>query len=40
MPAGNHALFLAYLNAYNSHEDIVLSPDDLWLMITIYYAKY
>ncbi|CAF3943558.1 unnamed protein product [Adineta steineri] len=37
---GGHAIFRAYLNAYNSHEDIVLSPDDLWLMITIYIAKY
>ncbi|CAF3997057.1 unnamed protein product [Adineta steineri] len=38
--SGGHAVFRAYLNAYNSHEDIVLSPDDLWLMITIYFAKY
>ncbi|UJR17135.1 hypothetical protein I4U23_004031 [Adineta vaga] len=37
---GYHALFRAYLAAYNSHEDIVLSPDDIWLMITIYFAKY
>ncbi|CAF0929238.1 unnamed protein product [Adineta steineri] len=37
---GGHAIFRAYLSAYNSHEDIVLSPDDLWLMITIYFAKY
>jgi hypothetical protein len=35
-----HPLFEAFLAAYNSHEDIVLSPDDIWLMITIYYAKY
>lgn len=53
-----HGVFDAYLNAYNSHEDIVLSPEyvflfdtisnilllksfsDLWLMITIYFAKY
>ncbi|CAF1489604.1 unnamed protein product [Adineta steineri] len=34
-----HGLFSAFLNAYNSHEDIVLSPDDFWLMITIYFAK-
>ncbi|CAF0772546.1 unnamed protein product [Adineta steineri] len=38
--AGGHAIFRAYLNAYSSHEDIVLSPDDLWLIITIYFAKY
>ncbi|CAF3345083.1 unnamed protein product [Rotaria sp. Silwood1] len=28
----NHAIFSAFLYAYNSHEDIVLSPDDIWLM--------
>ncbi|CAF1635352.1 unnamed protein product [Rotaria magnacalcarata] len=38
--ADRHGLFSAFLNAYNSHEDIVLSPDDLWLMVTIYFAKY
>jgi hypothetical protein len=37
---GGHALFEAYLAAYNSHEDLVLSPDDIWLMITIYYSVY
>ena len=35
-----HALFEAYLAAYNAHEDLVLSPDDIWLMITIYYSHY
>ena len=35
-----HALFEAYLAAYNAHEDLVLSPDDIWLMISIYYAHY
>ncbi|CAF3426227.1 unnamed protein product [Rotaria socialis] len=38
--AYSHAVFQAYLSAYNSHEDIVLSPDDLWLMVAIYFAKY
>lgn len=37
---GGHALFDAYLAAYNAHEDLVLSPDDIWLMISIYYARY
>jgi hypothetical protein len=36
----NHAIFSAFLYAYNSHEDIVLSPDDIWLMICIYFSKY
>src|SRR5579871_1238609 len=35
-----HPVFEAFLAAYNNHEDIILSPDDIWLMITIYYAKY
>ncbi len=36
----NHAIFAAFLYAYDSHEDIVLSPDDIWLMIYIYFYKY
>jgi hypothetical protein len=36
----NHAIFSAFLFAYNSHEDIVLSPDDLWLMVCIYFSQY
>ena len=35
-----HAIFSAFLFAYNSHEDIVLSPDDIWLMICIYFSQY
>ncbi|CAF4513356.1 unnamed protein product, partial [Rotaria sp. Silwood2] len=36
----NHAIFSAFLFAYNSHEDIILSPDDIWLMICIYFSQY
>ncbi len=36
----NHGIFSAFLYAYNSHEDIVLSPDDIWLMICMYFSKY
>ncbi|CAF1573212.1 unnamed protein product [Adineta steineri] len=36
----NHPILTAFLRAYNSHEDIILSPDDIWLMICIYFAKY
>ncbi|CAF3084375.1 unnamed protein product [Rotaria socialis] len=36
----NHPIFAAFLFAYNSHEDIVLSPDDIWLMIRIYFCVY
>ncbi|CAF1327890.1 unnamed protein product [Rotaria sordida] len=37
---GSHAIFSAFIHAYNSHEDIVLSPDDIWLMICIYFSNY
>ena len=36
----NHPILAAFLRAYNSHEDVILSPDDIWLMICIYFAKY
>ena len=36
----NHAVFSAFLYAYNSHEDILLSPDDIWMRICIYFSKY
>ncbi|CAF0985131.1 unnamed protein product [Adineta ricciae] len=35
-----HAIFSSFLFAYNSHEDIVLSPDDIWLMVCIYFSQY
>ena len=38
--SADHPIFKAFLRAYNSHEDIVLSPDDIWLMLCIYFSKY
>ncbi|CAF1423534.1 unnamed protein product, partial [Didymodactylos carnosus] len=35
-----NAILYSFMSAYNNHEDIVLSPDDLWLMISIYFSKY
>ncbi|CAF4548926.1 unnamed protein product, partial [Rotaria sp. Silwood2] len=35
-----NAVLQAFLLAYNQHEDIILSPDDLWLLITIHFSKY
>ncbi|CAF3874380.1 unnamed protein product [Rotaria sordida] len=35
-----NAVLKAFLLAYNRHEDIILSPDDLWLLITINFSKY
>ena len=36
----HHPVLTAFLRAYNSHEDVILSPDDIWLMICIYFAQY
>lgn len=30
----------AFINAYNYHGDIVLNPDDIWLMISLYFSQY
>jgi hypothetical protein len=30
----------AFMNAYNSHEDIILSPDDIWTVIILNFTKY
>ncbi|CAF1311833.1 unnamed protein product [Didymodactylos carnosus] len=36
----SNPILQAFMNAYNNHEDLILSPDDIWLLITINYAKY
>ena len=35
-----HPVLSAFLQAYNFHEDLILSPDDVWLMILISFASY
>jgi hypothetical protein len=30
----------SFLNAYNTHCDIVLNPDNIWIMISLYFSKY
>lgn len=30
----------AFVNAYNNHGDIILSPDDIWIMICLKFSKY
>jgi hypothetical protein len=30
----------SFLSAYNLHGDILLNPDDIWLMISLYFSKY
>lgn len=34
------AFFDAFLNAYTQHGDIVLVPDEIWIMITFYISTY
>ena len=36
----NHNFFNAFHYPYNAHGDILLVPDDIWLMISLYLAKY
>jgi len=36
----SHPVLKAFLSAYNSHEDVILSPDDIWLMVCTAFAKY
>jgi hypothetical protein len=35
-----NSFYAAFLEAYNNHEDIVLSPDDVWLVICFQFSKY
>lgn len=30
----------SFLNAYNTHSDVVLNPDNIWIMISLYFSKY
>lgn len=30
----------SFLNAYNTHSDVVLNPDNIWLMILLFLSKY
>jgi hypothetical protein len=38
--AGENALFVAFLKAYNEHQDILLAPDDIWLLVCLQFSKY
>lgn len=31
---------MAFLNAYNYHGDIKITPDDVWMVIMFYFSKY
>jgi hypothetical protein len=30
----------SFLNAYNTHSDVVLNPDDFWIMICLFFSNY
>ena len=35
-----NAVLEAFLLAYNTHQHLVLSPDDMWLVVCIQFAEY
>jgi hypothetical protein len=36
----SNAFFGAFLEAYNHHQDILLAPDDVWLVVCLQFSKY
>jgi hypothetical protein len=36
----SNAILDAFLLAYYQHHDIVLSPDDMWLLVCMYFAEH
>lgn len=34
------AFYRAFCEAYNNHYDIILSPDDIWLIVCLQFTKY
>lgn len=35
-----NGFFSAFLTAYNNHGDVKITPDDVWLVIVLYFSKY
>jgi len=35
-----NSFYAAALNAYNTHTDLILSPDDVWMVICFEFSKY
>jgi hypothetical protein len=35
-----NGLLEAFLDAYNNHGDVKITPDDIWIAIMIYFSKY
>ncbi len=36
----SNSFYGAFVNAYNKHEDVILSPDDVWMIICFHFSKY
>jgi hypothetical protein len=36
----SNAFYTAFALAYNSHQDLILVPDDVWLVICLQFSKY
>jgi hypothetical protein len=36
----NNGFFAAFLEAYNNHEDVKITPDDVWITIMLHFSKY
>lgn len=36
----SNAFLHAVMNAYNNHNDLILSPDDVWMVICLQFANY
>jgi hypothetical protein len=35
-----NSFYSAFASAYNNHEDLVLSPDDVWLQVCFHFSKF
>ena len=40
VPSYGNSFYGAFVQAYNYHKDLILSPDDVWMQITLSFAKY
>jgi hypothetical protein len=36
----NNGFFGAFFQAYNNHEDVKITPDDVWITIMLHFSKY
>jgi hypothetical protein len=36
----SNSFYGAFVQAYNNHEDLILSPDDVWMIVCLHFSKY